>query len=204
VADRRRGFMVGIEGIDAVGKRTQTALLNSEFRARGLRTRTFSFPAYNTPIGREIRRFLKGSRNYPAEARHMLFAVNRWEKKAEMLEALSAADFVLVNRYSESNLAYGVSSGLPLDWLLSLESGLPKTDLVAVLDASPEALYGRRGADKDRFEENLAYQDRTRKVYLQLAERFGWKVVDASSGIDQTTAALRALVLSEAKGMAKR
>lgn len=194
-----RGVMVAIEGIDAVGKRTQSSLLNSRLRAKRLKTHLFSFPDYSTPIGVEISNFLRHKRHYPPEVRHLLFAANRWEKKEEVESALSSNDLVIVNRYSESNLAYGVSSGLPLDWLVGLELGLPRTDLVIVLDASPSELYGRRGSQKDRFEIDLGFQAKTRNAYLELARRFGWEVLNASRGIEETNLVLESLVLSKVK-----
>ena len=43
---------------------------------------------------------------------------------------------IIVNRYTESNLAYGIANGLASGWLAGLEKGLPAANLVMVLDAS--------------------------------------------------------------------
>jgi dTMP kinase len=184
------GVLIGIEGIDAVGKRTQTSVLSSWLRARGHTTFTVSFPDYRTPLGKEIERFLLGTRSYPPEVRHMLFAANRWEKKAELESILARTEIVIVNRYSESNLAYGVASGLKLDWLVNLETGLPKPDVVIVLDAPPAVLHSRRGSDKDEYERNGGLQESTRQAYLRLAGVFGWKVLDATGSVKATSRAL--------------
>jgi dTMP kinase len=194
-----RGALVSIEGIDAVGKRTQATVLASWLGSRGLNVRTVSFPDYGTVIGSEIRRFLHGGVNYPPEVRHILFAANRWEKKRDLESALTQADVVIVNRYSESNLAYGVANGLKLEWLAGLEDGLPKPDLVVVLDAPAAELRSRRGRRKDEYESDAALQDRTRRAYLDLAAEFGWKVVDATGGIEATSRALRDAVSGSLK-----
>jgi dTMP kinase len=120
----------------------------------------------------------------------MLFAANRWEKKNELESLLAATDIVIVNRYSESNLAYGIANGLKLEWLVNLEAGLPKPDTVIVLDAPPTALDSRRGPNKDEYERNTGLQERTREAYLKLADEFGWKVVKATGGIDATSLTL--------------
>jgi len=185
-----RGILVSIEGIDAVGKRTQTSILGSWLRSKGYTARTVSFPDYGTTLGVEIKNFLLGNRNYPPEVRHILFAANRWEKKAELESILSESDVVIVNRYSESNLAYGVANGLRLEWLVNLEAGLPRPDAVIVLDAPPAALRSRRGRSKDEYERNLDLQERTRGAYLKLAKGFGWKVIDATGGIESTSRVL--------------
>ncbi len=194
-----RGLLISIEGIDAVGKRTQTSILSSWLSSRGHNTRTISFPDYGTTLGREIKRFLLGTRNYPPEVRHMLFAANRWEKKDELKSILARTDIVIVNRYSESNLAYGLANGLRLEWLVNLEAGLPKPDTVIVLDAPPVALHSRRGSNKDEYERNIGLQERTREAYLKLAGDFGWKVVDATRGIDATSRALAHIVSDSLK-----
>jgi dTMP kinase len=181
-----KGIFIAVEGVDAVGKRTQTSILSSWLASKGTKTRTLSFPVYETAIGREIRRFLDGTVNYPQEVRALLYAANRWEKKADLEAILASTDVTIVNRYTGSNLAYGTSNGLDLEWLLSLEAGLPKPDLVLVLDAPPAKLVPRRNRNKDSYERNLDLQEKARSAYLTLAKKFGWRVVDASSGIDET------------------
>jgi len=189
----RRGVFIAIEGIDAVGKKTQTSILNSWLRSKSLSTRTLSFPVYETTIGKEIRKFLAGTVNYPPEVRAMLYAANRWETKAQLDAILSETDATIVNRYTGSNLAYGVSSGLALDWLLNLESGLPEPDAVLVLDAPPANLAPRRGG-KDSYERDASLQAKARRAYLELAAKFGWTVIDADRDIGETSEAIKAAV----------
>jgi dTMP kinase len=191
---RARGIFIAIEGIDAVGKKTQTKALSSWLTSKGLTTRTFSFPAYDTVIGKEIKKFLQGSVSYPQEVRAMLYAANRWEKKAELEGILSKTDVTIVNRYTGSNLAYSVSIGLGLQWLLNLEAGLPKPDLVLVLDAPPASLVPRRGDNMDTYERNLRLQEKVRSTYLDLAKKFRWKVVDANREVGETSRAVQSAV----------
>jgi dTMP kinase len=120
----------------------------------------------------------------------MLYAANRWEKKAELEAVLAKTDATIVDRYTGSNLAYGVSNGLDLEWLLHLEEGLPEPDLVLLLDASPTKLVPRRGDRKDSYERNISLQEKARDAYLKLAKRFGWSVIDANGGIEETSQVL--------------
>ena len=189
-----KGIFIAVEGIDAVGKRTQTSILSSWLASKGIKTRTLSFPVYETVIGSEIRRFLDGTVNYPQEVRALLYAANRWEKKADLETILQSTDVTIVNRYTGSNLAYGTSNGLDLEWLLTLEAGLPQPDLVLVLDAPPAKLVPRRSRNKDSYERNLDLQDKARSAYQMLAKKFGWRVVDASSGIDETKSTIASAV----------
>jgi dTMP kinase len=197
----RRGVFIAIEGIDAVGKKTQTSITKSWLASKGLAVRTLSFPAYETIIGREIRKFLAGTVSYPPQVRAMLYAANRWEKKADLEVILSRNDAAIVNRYTGSNLAYGLSSGLELEWLLNLEEGLPEPDLVLVLDASPAKLVPRRGDSKDSYERNINLQESARRAYLKLAPKFGWTVVNAQGEIDETS---RTIITAVSKALESR
>jgi len=187
---RPRGIFIAIEGIDAAGKRTQASILRAWLGSKGMTTHALSFPAYETTIGKEIRKFLDGSVDYPQQVRAMLYAANRWEKKAELEAVLAKTDATIVDRYTGSNLAYGVSNGLDLEWLLHLEEGLPEPDLVLLLDASPTKLVPRRGDRKDSYERNIGLQEKARDAYLKLAKRFGWSVINANGGIEDTSQAL--------------
>jgi dTMP kinase len=159
--------------------------------AEGYKVTRMSFPDYDTPVGREIRSFLSGRKAYPIELQHLLFAANRWEKSEEIRSRLRAGEVLVINRYTESNLAYGTANGLDIRWLANLEKGLPKSDLVIVLDASPGSLASRRTlGNKDAYERSSALQEGAQKAYRELARRRGWKLVDASRPVEDVEAAL--------------
>ena len=73
-------MIIVIEGSDQAGKKTQTTLLAQALKKSKIKTKTFSFPDYTTPLGKEIDRFLHGKRKFPAQVIHCLLAANRWEK----------------------------------------------------------------------------------------------------------------------------
>lgn len=176
----RSGFIISIEGIDAVGKQTQTLLLEAWLKKNGVETVALSFPDYETPIGKEIRSFLSGKRPYLPELQHILFAANRWEKAPLINRYRGAGKAIIINRYSESNIVYGAAKGLDVEWLRALEEGLPKSDAVIVLDAPVKGLLSRRGTTRDSYERDVRLQERARELYRDLAPRFGWSVIDAS------------------------
>jgi dTMP kinase len=191
----RGGYIVAIEGIDAVGKNTHSLLLSAWLRRRGVKTVHMSFPDYDTPIGKEIRSFLSGRRRYPTELQHLLFAANRWEKSDEIRSHLEAGETIVVNRYTESNLAYGRANRLAIDWLTNLEKGLPRADLVIVLDASPRSLSSRRPrGSKDAYERSSAMQSKAQKAYRELARKRGWKLIDADGSVGDVQAAVLSAV----------
>jgi dTMP kinase len=79
-----KGKIIVIEGTDKAGKTIQSRMLMEALKVSGKVCVILDFPDYTTPIGMEIRAFLDGRRDYPAEVKHLLFSANRWEKKKEI------------------------------------------------------------------------------------------------------------------------
>jgi dTMP kinase len=177
-----KGKIIVFEGIDKAGKTTQAKLLEKKLGNKCVR---IDFPDYSSPIGKEIRQFLDGKRNYPDEVKMILLSANRWEKKGEIEKMVSKGTTVIMNRYYQSNLVYGISKGLKLDWLLSLDKGLPKADLVIVIDIRPKTLASRSKNVVDTFEKDLELIRRVKKNYRILANKFNWRTVEGEKSVDE-------------------
>jgi dTMP kinase len=176
-------MLVVIEGSDKAGKSTQTKMLADELRSDGLTVATMAFPDYITNIGREIRAFLHGEKNYPPEVRHMLLSANRWEKKEEIENLVEENDIIILNRYYQSNIVYGMAAGLRREWLESLDTGLPKEDLVIVLDIDPSVSVARMQSRGDLFEMDDDMMDRVCKLYRELSTMYNWVLVNGDRSI---------------------
>jgi dTMP kinase len=106
---------------------------------------------------------------------------------------------VISDRYVDSSLAYqGAGRTLPVDevsWLSKWATGGLKPDLVVLLDLDPSAglaRAGRRG-DADRLEsESLAFHERVRYAFLDLAsaDPSRYLVLDATNPIDALAAGI--------------
>lgn len=177
-----KGKIIVFEGIDKAGKTTQAKLLEKKLGSKCVR---IDFPDYSTPVGKEIKQFLDGKRNYPDEVKMMLLSANRWEKKGEIEKMVSKGTTVIMNRYYQSNLVYGISKGLKLDWLLSLDKGMPKADLVIVIDIHPKTLVSRSKNVVDTFEKDLELIRRVKKNYRILANKFNWRTVEGEKSVDE-------------------
>lgn len=173
-------MIIVIEGSDQAGKKTQSELLAKALKTRKLKTKIFSFPDYTTPLGKEIDNFLHGKRKFPPQVIHCLLAANRWEKLQEIKKAQSENSVIIMNRYYQSNLVYGVVNKLNLKWLQNLDEGLPKADLVIVLDVSQKESFNRKKSERDKFEKDRKFLEQISKTYRKLAKDLGWKLVDAS------------------------
>ena len=173
-------MIVVFEGGDQAGKKTQSRLLEKKLRSAKIKTELFSFPDYSTSIGKEINRYLHGKIKFPSQVIHTLLAANRWEKLDQIKKAQAKNSVIIMNRYRESNLVYGLVNGLKLDWLENLDSGLPKSDLVIVLDVSQNESFSRKRSNRDRFEKNKDFSNKISKTYRKMAKKRRWKIVDAT------------------------
>lgn len=171
-------MLIVIEGSDKAGKATQTQLLKEDLEKKSVSVATLAFPVYTTKIGEEIRAFLHGETDYPIQVRHMLLSANRWEKKAEIEKMLEENKVVILNRYYQSNLVYGLASGLKAEWLMALDEGLPKEDVVIVLDVAAEVSIQRMANKGDIFEMSDNIMNNVSALYRELAGRYGWILVN--------------------------
>lgn len=177
-----KGKIIVFEGIDKAGKTTQAKLLEKKLGSKCVR---IDFPDYSTPIGKEIKQFLDGKRDYPDEVKMMLLSANRWEKKIQIEKIVAKGTTIIMNRYYQSNLVYGISKGLKLDWLLSLDKGMPEANLVIVIDIKPKTLARRSKNVVDTFEKDLGLIRRVKKNYRILGRRFNWRIVEGENSVDK-------------------
>ncbi len=176
----RAGVLFAFEGIDQSGKKTLSALLMERLKQVGIQGEIISFPDYTTPIGRELKFYLAGEREYPPQTRHLLFAANRWERKRDIESWLQGEKVVLANRYVASGVAYGMAHGLEKDWLWNLEEGLPKPDQTFLIDIPPQVSFARKMKERDLYEEQTDLLKRAREAYLDLASEGHWAVLDGT------------------------
>ncbi len=178
--------LIALEGIDKAGKDTQSKLLEKKLAARGLKVEHIAFPDYNTPLGKEIKKFLQGKIDLKPEVRQLLYVANRWERKKDMEEWLKKEIFIIADRYIPSGLAYGLANGLDLNWMLKLEEGLPKADMVIVINISTETSYNRE-KEKDIYEKDKIFLEKVRNSYIELAKRFNWITINGQMSMGKVS-----------------
>jgi thymidylate kinase len=75
-------------------------------------------------------------------------------------------------------VAYGEAQGLDPQWLTDIQKYLPAPVLTVFLDISPATAVERKTTDRDRYERDLAMQERVRVSYARQAAAPGWVTVD--------------------------
>jgi dTMP kinase len=193
-----RGKIIVIEGTDKAGKTSQSRMLAETLKASGKVCVILDFPDYTTPIGVEIKAFLEGKRDYLPEVKHLLFSANRWEKKKEIESMLENGTIIVMNRYWQSNLVYGVANGMDTNWLLRLDKGLPKEDIVLVILVNP-SISANRAVIQDLFESDSQLAAKAHKNYLKFAKQYRWKVIDGSKSKEQVHQEITKMIRKELK-----
>ena len=178
-------MIIVIEGGDQAGKLTQSTMLEKALKKQRIKTKLFHFPDYKTPIGMEIRKYLDGKRKFPPQAIHCLLTANRWEKLVEIKKAEEKNSVLIMNRYYHSNLIYGLANGLKQKWLENLDEGMPKADLVILLDVTQKESFLRQKTHRDKFEQNKEFSNKISRIYRTIAKKKHWKIIDASKSKDQ-------------------
>jgi dTMP kinase len=193
-----RGLLIAFEGLDQSGKQTQAERLRDRVEAAGRRVRLLSFPDYQTPIGMEIGRALRGERDFGPDVMQLLYVANRHEWKPAMDEELVRGTMIVCDRYVASSVAYGEAQGLDPAWLRDIQSHLPTAHLTFLLDIGPEASAERKTIHRDKFERDMALLGRVRESYLRQADSAGWRRLDATGDrtaiADQVFAAVEPLL----------
>ena len=191
-----RGRLIAFEGLDQSGKQTQAERLKARAEAGGRKAVLLDFPAYETHIGKEIQDALHGAREYPPDVMQLLYVANRYEKKPLIEGLLGDGAVIICDRYLASSIAYGEAQGLDGSWLREIQRYLPPPDLTILLDIAPETAAGRKTANRDKYERDLALLSRVRESYRRQAEaggpstplRAGWLRLDGERGKDVVAA----------------
>jgi dTMP kinase len=176
------GKIIVLEGIDKSGKTTQSKLLVDYISSTtSHKAVQMNFPNYSTFSGIEILRHLKGQTVYNPHALHVLFTLNRYEEKPVIERLLDEGSIIVMNRYYQSNIIYGLADGITRhEWLESLDGQMPQANLIIILDISVEESMSRN-SNPDVNEQDRDYLRKVRSYFIKYADAYGWKIVDANN-----------------------
>lgn len=200
-------MFIVIEGIDGSGKTTQHEMLARAAEQAGRRVRTIAFPRHSEPFfGHMVDQYLNGefgnATKVDARLASLLYALDRWEARSRMESWLAGGDFIILDRYATSNMAYQAAK-IPdrmerdrfLAWLDTLEYdvlGIPRPDAAVFLDVPPEVgfkltaardgkSYVQGEGGQDQHETDMDFMRRTYEAYCDLAENLpGWRRIKAA------------------------
>jgi len=172
-----KGTFITFEGSEGSGKSTQARMLCQYLKEKKLPVLHLREPG-GVKISEAIRRILLNVKNdmMTKECETLLYMAARSQLLEEVvIPALKEGTIVLCDRYLDSTLAYqGYGNGVDLDAIMQIGQFATRSltpDLTIVFDIEAEKGLSRTGTMKDRIElRSLAYHNRVRKGYLQLAK----------------------------------
>ena len=150
-----KGKIIVIEGTDCSGKETQSRLLEEKLNKEKKKVIRFSFPMYDTPTGQIVggsylgkpeispSLFKEGAVNVDPHVVSLYYAADRKYNMPKIEEYLKKGYYVILDRYTTSNLAHQGSKIKDPDerfnmyqWIDKLEYWLlklPKPDMTIFL-----------------------------------------------------------------------
>ena len=197
-----KGKIIVVEGTDCSGKETQSKMLEERLNKEGKKCIRFSFPMYDTPTGRivggaylgkpEISEgfFPEGAPNVDPRVSCLYYAADRKYNIGKALEYLDKGYYVILDRYTTSNLAHQGSKIHDKDerfnmyqWIDKLEYwllGLPKPDKTIFLHVPYEysVELKKNRANLDENEKSPEHLKNAELAYVELAGLYNWDKIE--------------------------
>jgi dTMP kinase len=190
-----KGKFIVIEGINGSGGETQSKMLVSHLRKKGISAERIHYPEYGNPIGDAIREYLFGKYEPSPITLFLLYASDMAKDAGKVRSLLDKGAWVVADRHFLSTIAYQCLVMGALDIPRSLKFAdllsIPKPDSVIYLGISVDtSMKRKRGEHKelDRHESDSAFQSKTLSAYQELMKKnvLGkWIQIDAEKGIGE-------------------
>jgi len=207
----KRGKLIVLEGNDGAGKSSQIKEICQYLDDIGKTHKEIHFPMYGAnQFADIITMFLKGDFGNVDEVDPLfvanIYAMDRYKYKPELMSDLDVYDYVILDRYVFSNMAFQGAKYQTeekrhsiVKWIDDFEFDflqLPYPDVVIYfnlpIDVIKDRLVGREGEDRnylegkqDIHEADLKFQSRVRKIYLGLNDMDNYNIVDCLGKNDE-------------------
>lgn len=181
-----RGLLIVLEGIDQCGKTTISKLLKNKLEELNLKTIIQTFPDKSTLIGNVINSYLQGNTKLSPQESHLLYSLNRHEKKSFMEEKLYNNYNIICDRYIFSGIAYSLANGLDYDFSSNTEQYLIKPDLTFYFDISITETNKRRKSLKTDIYETSNFQSKVKEAYSKIKNK-DWIIINANQTPEEIT-----------------
>lgn len=196
-----KGKIIVIEGTDCSGKETQSKLLEKRLNELGKKCIRMSFPRYDTPTGKIIGGsclgnpeisasvFPEGFLNVDPHIVCLYYAADRKYNSKKIVEYLDKGYYVILDRYTTSNLAHQGSKIFDKDerfdmyqWIDKLEYWLlklPKPDKTIFLHMPYEysRILMKNRKVLDEAEKSPKHLKQAEEAYIELSQLYNWDVV---------------------------
>lgn len=196
------GKIIVIEGTDCSGKQTQSTLLEEKLKEKGKKCIRFGFPMYDTPTGKIVGGpylgnplispgfFPEGADKVDPHIACLYYAADRKYNMNRILPYLNEGYYVILDRYTTSNLAHQGSKiqdkeerFLMYQWIDKLEYWLlqlPKPDQTIFLHMPYQySLELKKNREVlDEHEKSSEHLKNAEESYIELSELYNWKRIE--------------------------
>ena len=194
----KKGKIISFEGLDKSGKHSAMDFIAECLESKGKSVYKMSFPQYDTPIGKLIRGYLKGQLKLTPLAFEALQSADKLNTLDLIDDLLKKYDFILIDRYIDSQFAYGMRI-VDMDWIDKILEHLQMPDFVIYMDVSVENSMMRQGehGENDIYESNKSlletvksnyetvFNEKYRTLFSQIIK------IDANDDLDQVNKNLK-------------
>lgn len=191
------GKVISFEGLDKSGKHSAMDFVGELLEQKGYSVYKLSFPQYDTEIGKVIRKYLTNQIELTPKAFELLLAADKVNCTDKLKTLLERYDFILIDRYVHSQVAYGLQNAT-FGYLSALLSGVVLPDHVIYMDVDVSTSMSRQGehGDNDKYESNAellrAVKDNYDMMYHMKKDLF--VRVNANESFEQVNAKLTDII----------
>lgn len=184
------GKLITLYGINNLGKTTQARMLVEALHDAGLHAHYLKYPLYSfSPSGPLINGYLRNNNPHKFTPREfqLVHIINRTQYDAALRARVASGEWLVVEDYVGTGIAWGTGAGVDEALLHELNSHLLKEDLAIFLD-------GKRFIDAQEaghtHETDDSLMELVRDTHQKLAEKQGWFTVDANQSREEVQAAI--------------
>ncbi len=179
------GILFTLLGVTNTGKTTQQKLLEEHLKNDGYTVVYVKYPRYETePTGPRINAYLRGGNpeHISAQEFHELQIQNKFDFEPKLVTLLSENDIVLAEMYTGTGITYGMGDGISKEWLIEQYAPLRKADISILLDGKR---FMESKEEGHHYENDDEKTEKIRLAHLELANDFGWTIINANQTIDE-------------------
>lgn len=193
----KKGKFIAVYGINGIGKTTQVEILVKYLQSKGLKASRLKYPIYNLePEGPFIYKYLRdpqfrAKNELTTDELQQKYADNRKRYEKELKKRLGKGEWIVAEDYTGTGIAWGLTWGGNLEYLEKINKNLFPADFSILM-------HGERfntAIEKDHRNEMEAERIKICKnFHLLLAEKYGWKIVNANQSIEKVQKDMKNIV----------
>lgn len=190
-----KGKFIVLYGANNLGKTTQLNLLEGYFKTNNIKYKRIKYPVYDfEPTGPILNALLRNPFTLSEEVRakyqdefefQKLYIQNRTDYQPHLEEYLNEGINILTEDYCGTGIAWGVTKGVDMETLISLNIHLIRPDVEILLDG--ERFKNEDAVEKGHRHESAADEiwKKNRRIHNELAKRFSWNIINANDEVSK-------------------